>query len=101
MSIEKQKSLVWEFYRAFDERNIEGAFALLSPNFVAYMAGFSEPLNIESFRQFGMNFYSAFTNGQHSFDQTIATENKVVTCGTFTAIHTGNFQGLPPTQKQG
>lgn len=47
-----------------------------------------------------MNFYSAFSDGQHSFNETIVEGNKVVTCGTFTAIHTGDFQSLPPTQKQ-
>ena len=100
MSLKEQKAVVLEFYQAFDNRNIDLAFNLLSPNFVAYMAGIPEPLNIENFKQFGMNFYSAFTNGQHSFNEIVVERDKVVTCGTFTAIHTGDFQGLPPTQKQ-
>ena len=100
MSIKEQKAIVLEFYQAFDDRNIDLAFDLLSPNFVAYMAGIPKPLNIEDFKQFGMNFYSAFTNGKHSFNEIIVEGDKVVTCGIFTAIHTGDFQGLPPTQKQ-
>ena len=64
------------------------------------MAGILEPLDIEGFKRFGMTFYLAFTNGRHSFDQIIIEGDKVVTCGTFTARHTGYFQGLPPTQKQ-
>lgn len=100
MSIEEQKAIVLDFYQAFDDRNIERAFDLLSPNFVAYMAGIPKPLDIEGFKQFGMTFYSAFTNGQHSFEEIIVAADKVVTCGTFTARHTGEFQGLPPTQKQ-
>ena len=100
MSIKEQKAVVLEFYQAFDDRNIDLAFDLLSPNFVAYMAGIPKPLNIEDFKQFGMKFYSAFTNGEHSFNEIIVEGDKVVTCGIFTAIHTGDFQGLPPTQKQ-
>jgi predicted ester cyclase len=89
-----------EVQQAFDNRNIEQALNFLSPNFVAYMAGIPEPLDSKSFKHFGMAFYSAFTDGQHQFDEVIVEGNKVVTCGTFTARHLGEFQGIPPTGKQ-
>lgn len=63
---EQNKDIVLKFYKAFDSRNINQALALLSPNFVAYMAGTSAPLDSEGFKQFGMTFYLAFTNGQHT-----------------------------------
>ena len=100
MSTETNKNLVLEFYRAFDERNIDRAFALLASDFTAHLAGIPETLNRDGFEQFGMTFYSAFTNGQHQFDEVIVENNKVVTYGTFTATHTGEFQGLPPSGKQ-
>ncbi|AFY45828.1 ester cyclase [Nostoc sp. PCC 7107] len=97
---EQNKDIVLQFYRAFDNRNISQALALLSPNFVAHMAGIPTPLDTEGFKKFGMAFYLAFTNGQHTFDQVLIEGDKVVTCGTFTATHLGEFQGLPPTGKQ-
>ena len=97
---EQNKDIVLQFYGAFDRRNISEAFALLAPNFVAHMAGTSAPLDSEGFKQFGMAFYLAFTNGQHKFDQVLVEGDKVVTCGTFTATHLGDFQGLPSTGKQ-
>lgn len=100
MSTEQNKAIVLQFYKAFDNRNINQALALLAPNFVAHMAGVSKPLDGEGFKQFGMAFYLAFTNGQHTFDEVIVEGDKVVTCGTFTATHLGDFQGLPPTGKQ-
>jgi steroid delta-isomerase-like uncharacterized protein len=100
MSTEQNKSLVLQFYQAFDNRNIDQALALLAPNFVAHMAGIPEPLDKDGFKQFGMAFYLAFTNGQHKFEDLIVEGNKVVTYGTFTATHLGEFQGLPPTGKQ-
>ncbi len=100
MSIKESKTFVLEFYQAFDNRNIEQALELLAPNFVAHMAGLPKPLDAEGFRDFGMKFYSAFTNSKHQFEQVIVEENKVVTCGTFTAKHLGEFQGIPPTNKQ-
>lgn len=100
MSIETNRKLILEFYQAFDQRNIDRAFALLASNFVAHLAGLPETLDLEGFKEFGMMFYSAFTDAQHQFEQIIAAEDKVITCGTFTAIHTGTFQGLPTTGKQ-
>jgi predicted ester cyclase len=100
MLIVDSKAIVLKFYQAFDNRNIEQALNFLAPNFVAHMAGIPEPLDSEGFKQFGMAFYSAFTNGQHQFDEVIVEGNKVVTCGTFTARHLGEFQGIPPTGKQ-
>lgn len=100
MSIDQNKATVIQFYKAFDNRNIEQALALLAPNFVAHIAGVTEPLDSEGFRQFGLAFYLAFTDGQHSFDEVIVEGNKVVTCGRFTATHLAEFQGLPPTGKQ-
>ena len=100
MSAEDPKTVVLEFYKSFDDRNIERAFSFLDANFTAYMAGIPKPMNRDEFQQFGMEFYSAFTEGKHQFAETIATANEVVTCGTFTARHLGEFKGLPPTGKQ-
>jgi predicted ester cyclase len=100
MLTEQNKALVLQFYKAFDDRKIDQALDLLAPNFVAHLAGVPEPLDGEGFKQFGMSFYLAFNQGQHVFDEIIVSDDKVVTCGTFTATHLGEFQGLPPTGKQ-
>jgi predicted ester cyclase len=100
MLTEPNKALVLRFYKAFDDRKMEQALDLLAPNFVAHLAGMPEPLDGEGFKQFGMSFYLAFSQGQHVFDEVIVSGDRVVTCGTFTATHLGEFQGLPPTGKQ-
>ena len=97
---EQNKALVLQFYKAFDDRKMDQALDLLASDFVAHQAGIPEPLNGEGFKQFGMSFYLAFSQGQHNFDEVIVSDDKVVTCGTFTATHLGEFQGLPPTGKQ-
>jgi len=100
MLTEQNKALVLQFYKAFDDRKMEQALDLLAPNFVAHLAGVPEPLDGEGFKQFGMSFYLAFSHGQHVFDEVIVSDDRVITCGTFTAMHLGEFQGLPPTGKQ-
>ncbi|MBE9108530.1 ester cyclase [Nodosilinea sp. LEGE 07298] len=93
------QDIVLQFYQAFDDRQIEQAVDLLAPNFVGHLAGMPAPLDKARFQQFGLSFYMAFSQGKHCFDQVIVADDNVVTCGTFTAIHSGNFQGLPPTGK--
>ena len=97
---DQNKALVLQFYKAFDNRKMEQALELLAPNFVAHLAGVPEPLDGEGFKQFGMSFYLAFSQGKHVFDEVVVSGDRVVTCGTFTATHLGEFQGLPPTGKQ-
>ncbi len=100
MRTEQNKEIVLQFYKAFDERKIEQALEFMAPNFVAHLAGVPEPLDRKGFKQFGMSFYLAFSQGKHVFDEVIVSGDKVVTCGTFTAKHLGEFQGIPPTGKQ-
>lgn len=100
MLTEQNKALVLQFYKAFDDRKIEQALELLAPDFIAHLAGIPKPLDAQEFKQFGMSFYLAFSQGQHIFDQVIVSGDKVVTHGTFTATHLGEFQGIPPTGKQ-
>ncbi|MBW4543899.1 MAG: ester cyclase [Symplocastrum torsivum CPER-KK1] len=100
MLTEQNKVIVLQFYKAFDDRKMEQALELLAPNFVAHLAGMPEPLDGEGFKQFGMSFYLAFSEGQHIFDEVVVAGDRVVTCGTFTATHLGEFQGLPPTGKR-
>lgn len=100
MVIESNREIVLQFYRAFDDRNIALAFSLLADNFIAHMAGITEPLDKKGFKQFGGEFYRAFVDGKHTFDEIIVEDNRIVTCGKFTATHLGTFQRLPPTNKQ-
>ena len=100
MTPEHNKAIALQFYQSFDQRKIDQALDFLAPNFVGHLAGMPTPLDREKFRQFGLSFYLAFSQGQHVFDQVLVADDKVVTSGKFTATHLGEFQGLPPTGKQ-
>ena len=94
---ETNRAIALQFYQSFDDRRIEEALDLLAPNCIAHLAGVPEPLNKEGFTQFGQTFYSAFSEGKHTWDTVIVADNQVITSGTFTAKHRSSFQGLPPT----
>ena len=100
MSESNPQDIVLQFYRYFDEGEIEQAIALLAPHCQAYLAGMPNTLTKDEFATFGQSFFSAFAQGQHQFDQVIVAGDKVITCGKFSGCHCGNFQGLPPTHTQ-
>jgi predicted ester cyclase len=100
LTADSNRELVLHFYKAFDDRALDRALDSLAPNFVAHQAGMPQPLDAEGFKQFGLSFYTAFSQGHHEFDEIVVAGDRVVTCGTFTATHLGSFQGLPPTGKQ-
>ena len=87
MSVDQNKETVVQFFKSFDNRQIEQAFQLMSPNFVAHMMGMPAPLDASEFKEFGKSFYLAFDQGKHVFDEIVAENDRVVTAGTFTAIH--------------
>ncbi len=99
METAQNREIVLKFYRAFDDRQLDLAVALLAPSFVAHLAGVTKPLDAQEFERFGKTFHLAFAEGQHIFDEVIVADDRIITSGTFTAIHRGEFQGLPPTGK--
>jgi len=54
--VEQNQAIVLQFYKAFDDPGIDDALELLAPTFVAHVAGTSEPLNANRFKQFGLVF---------------------------------------------
>lgn len=99
MQTTEPQDLVLQFYKAFDDRELDRAIDLLAPDCVAHLAGLPAPLDRDEFKQFGLSFYTAFSQGQHVFEEVLCAGDRVVTCGMFTATHSGEFQGLPPTGK--
>jgi predicted ester cyclase len=95
----QNKALVLQFYKSLDQRKLQEGLSLLSPDFVAHMAGLDQPLTQAEFTQMGTELYNAFPDGRHQFTQVIAHRDTVTTCGLFTGTHLGPFQGLPGTGK--
>lgn len=91
------QNIIIKLYETFDRGDFKAVKDLLSENFVAHLVGMSATLDRDKFTEFGTKFRQAFPNGHHNFDRPISDGDRVVTCGTFTGTHLGNFQGLPAT----
>ena len=99
---EENKAVSRRFHEAFDKGK-QGAQAIqeeLAPNFVAHFPGVPGPLDREGFKQLINVFTSAFPESHTHIDDEFAVGDKVVTRWTYRAVHSGEFQGLPPTGKQ-
>ncbi|MBD2184453.1 ester cyclase [Aerosakkonema funiforme] len=100
MSDEQKKAIVLQYYEEFDNGNLDKIEDMLAPHYVAHIPGSPEPLNRETFKEFGLMFRSAFPDIRHSFEDVIVDDDKVVTRGSFAGTHQGKLQGLPPTNKR-
>jgi steroid delta-isomerase-like uncharacterized protein len=99
MNIEQNKAIARRFHELFDKGDMAGMEALLAPNCIAYQPGVP-PLDRESFKQMGQLFVSAFGDSKQVIEDQIAEGDKVVSRGTWSAVHTGDFNGIPATGKR-
>ena len=100
MSTEQNKLLARRCFKALADNDQTTLKELLAPDFLAHMPNMPGPLNREAFRQHLGMFAVAFSDGRMTVEDQIAEGDKVVTRATWRAIHSGNFQGLPPTGRQ-
>jgi steroid delta-isomerase-like uncharacterized protein len=94
MSTEQNKAIVRRYFEG------DHAADVLSPDLQVHMPGAPAPLNRETFLQEMSVFSTAFSDGNAVVEDQVAEGDKVVTRITWRGIHSGNFQGLPPTGKQ-
>lgn len=99
MLLEEKKAVAIEFYRVFDQQDIERGRELIAPDIVARGLT-AEPLEgIEAVMGYGALMFAAFPDGKHVIEDAIAEGDRVVTKGTFSGTHRGELMGMPATGK--
>jgi len=98
MTTEQSKSFMRRFVEASVASDPATYKELLAPDFVAHLLG--GPQNREAFLQHNHVFNAAFSNRQMIVEDLIAEEDKVMARLTWKGVHSGDFQGLPPTGNQ-
>lgn len=101
MSTEQNKVNARHWHEAFGTKELPAMYAeYLAPDFVAHFPGVPGPLNREAYIQFDSMFAAAFSDNHITIEDQIAEGDKVVSRLTWRAVHTGDFQSIPPTSKQ-
>lgn len=99
MSTETNIATVRRFRDGLNAGNFDEADTVLADNLVVHMGSDPNPLNKESFVQFGRVSWSAFSGFTTTIEDVVAEGDKVVSRVTFRGTHTGDMMGIPPTGK--
>ncbi len=99
MTNEQNKAIVRRFWQAYEANDQAALDAVLAPDLVARTPGSPEPQTRERHLQGISMFNAAFSDRHFTVDEMIAEGDVVATRTTLRGLHTGAFQGHPPTGK--
>ena len=100
MSADDHKAVVRRWIEAYNDRDDQAEADVRAPGYVAHVSGVPAPLNSEDWTQFIAGFTEAFPDLRLTVEDVLAEGDMVAARVAFHGTHTGDFQGIPPTNKQ-
>lgn len=102
MSADQDKAIVRHFVQEGGaNKNLNWALeALTHPSFIVHLPGAPDPMDRAAFQRFTEPFHAAFSDEHIQIEEQLAEGDKVASRLIYTATHTGEFYGIPPTGKQ-
>ena len=100
MTTDLNKSIVLKFHEAFGRGDLNEAMRYLSPDIRVYQVGMPGPLNREQFRQVAEALLGGFSDNHEAYSHQVAEGEWVGSWGTWSATHTGTFNGIPATGRK-
>jgi steroid delta-isomerase-like uncharacterized protein len=98
---EENKDVVRRWIEAYNERDLKAEAGVLAPGFVAHVSAALDPLEgLEAWRQFTAPFTEAFPDLRLTLQDIVAEGGTVAARVAFRGTHRGEFQGIPPTDKE-
>jgi predicted ester cyclase len=73
---------------------------VLAPGYIAHAPWLPGPLDLEAWSQFTASFVEAFPDLRLTVEDIFSGEDMVAARVAFRGTHRGEFQGIPPTDKQ-
>jgi predicted ester cyclase len=101
-SVEQNKSVSRRWIEVFNERDDAGEADVRGEGYVAYAPESLEPapLDSEAWTRFLAGFVEGFPDLQITVEDAVAEGDLVAQRVHFEGTHTGEFQGLPPTNRK-
>jgi len=100
VSAEENKAVVRRWIEAYNERDAQVEADARTPDYVAHVPGAPGPLSSEEWTQFITGFSDGFPDLRLRVQDILAEGDLVAARVAFHGTHTGEFQGIPPTNKQ-
>ena len=95
---EENKSAVRRFFESPVAEVLDMVDTVMTPDFQYHTVG--GDMDRELYKQVNAAVLEAFPDVRYAIDDMIAEGDTVVTRWTMTATHEGEFNGIPPTNKQ-
>jgi steroid delta-isomerase-like uncharacterized protein len=98
---EENKAVLRRWIEAYNERDLEAEADVLAPDYVAHVPAAPGPLEgLEAWRRFSGSFAEAFPDLRLTVEDIMAEGDMVAARVAFRGTHRGEFQGIPPTDKE-
>lgn len=97
MKTETNKQIARHFLARADEGDFEAWRAMLDPDAIASANG--EVMGRDEFEGMVRGITEAFSDGRHNIESQVAEGDLVATRLTWTAVHTGEFNGVPASNR--
>jgi len=98
MNTETNKQIARSFLKSADDLDFETWRAIASPDIVASANG-GDVMDREGFEGMVRGILGAFSNGRHLIESQVGEGDSVATRLTWTALHTGEFNGVPASNR--
>jgi steroid delta-isomerase-like uncharacterized protein len=98
----ENKAIIRRLYKeVWNDRKLEVLSELVSPSHALHGPNFSgSAIGPEAYKLRVAAFYAAFPDIQWAIEDTVAENEKVVACWTFSGTHKGEYMGFPATNKK-
>jgi steroid delta-isomerase-like uncharacterized protein len=99
MSAEENKATFKRFVEHWDKGSLDIVDELIHTDFIYHRPGMEDIRGRDGMKEWGRQFHAAFTNVNHIFEHLVAEDANVAFRFTITALHKGEFRGVPATNK--
>src|SRR5262245_46872475 len=99
MSAEINRALGRRFFEEQDRLRGGPAEELCAPGYVALLGG-NPPMPRDGHEGFARGFYAGFPDAHHAIADVFATDDRVAVRFVIHGTHTGDFFGIPATQRR-
>jgi len=100
MDAEANKAQKRRYIEAFNAQDLDMIDELFDPHYVLHVPGSPDLEGPEALKQMVAESLATLSEPVLTVDDMVAERNKVATRWTMTAIHSGDFMGVPPTDQR-
>jgi predicted ester cyclase len=101
VSAQENEAVFRRWIDAYNERDRQGEADARAPSYVAHAPGVPDPLDSDAWEEFAFDvFAGAFPDLRLTIETVAAGDDAVAARIAFRGTHRGEFQGLPPTNRE-